>query len=71
VHPLLPAFLSFMVVGLGAAAIGYASQHYPAVQILQRIGPGCFRIGGVFLFAALVADLTVPLFALVRKLNGR
>jgi hypothetical protein len=71
VHPLLPAFLSFMVVGLGAAAIGYASQRYSAVQILQRIGPSCFRIGGVFLFAALVANLMVPLFALVRKLNGR
>jgi hypothetical protein len=71
VHPLLPAFLSFMVVGLGAAALGYASTHYPAVQILQRIGPSCYHIGGVFLFAALVADLLAPLLALVRKLNGR
>jgi TIR domain len=71
VHPLLPAFLSCMVVGLGAAALGYASTHYPAVQILQRIGPSCYHIGGVFLFAALAADLLVPLLALVRKLNGR
>jgi hypothetical protein len=71
VHPLLLAFLSCMVVGLGAAALGYASTHYPAVQILQRIGPGCYHVGGIFLFAALVADLLVPLLALVRKLNGR
>ena len=71
VHPLLPAFLSCMVVGLGAATLGYASTHYPAVQILQRIGPSCYHIGGVFLFAALAADLLVPLLALVRKLNGR
>ena len=33
-HPLLPAFLICMVVGLGAAAIGYASMRYSAVQIL-------------------------------------
>jgi hypothetical protein len=71
VHPLLPAFLSCMVVGLGAAALGYASTRYPAVQILQQIGPSCYHIGGVFLFAALAADLLVPLLALVRKLNGR
>ena len=71
VHPLLPAFLICMVVGLGAAAIGYASMHYPAVQILQQTGPSCSRIGGVFLFAALVADLLAPLLALTRKLNGR
>jgi CHAT domain-containing protein len=71
VHPLLPAFLICMVIGLGAAAIGYASTHYSAVQILQRIGPSCYHIGGVFLFAALLADLLAPLLALVRKLNGR
>jgi hypothetical protein len=41
------------------------------VQILQRIGASCYHIGGVFLFAALAADLLVPLLALVRKLNGR
>jgi CHAT domain-containing protein len=71
VHPLLPAFLICMVAGLGAAAIGYASMHYSAVQILQRIGPDCYHIGGVFLFAALVADLLAPLLALVRKPKGR
>ncbi len=71
VHPLLPAFLICMMVGLGAAAIGYAGMHYSAVQILQRIGPSSSHIGGVFLFAALVADLLAPLLALVRKLNGR
>jgi len=71
VHPLLPAFLGCMVAGLGAAAIGYASTHYPAAQILQRIGPTCYRIGGVFLFAALAADLLAPLTALVRKLNNQ
>ena len=71
VHPLLPAFLICMMVGLGAAAIGYAGMHYSSVQILQRIGPSLSHIGGVFLFAALVADLLAPLLALVRKLNGR
>ena len=71
VHPLLPAFLICMVVGLGAAAVGYAGMHYPAVQILQRIGPSSSHIGGVFLFAALVTDLLAPLLALMRKLNGR
>ena len=71
VHPLLPAFLICMVVGLGAAAIGYASMRYSAVQILQRIGPSLSHIGGVFLFAALVTDLLAPLLALMRKLNGR
>jgi CHAT domain-containing protein len=71
VHPLLPAFLICMMVGLGAAAIGYAGMHYSAVQILQRIGPSSSHIGGVFLFATLVADLLAPLLALVRKLNGR
>ena len=70
VHPLLPAFLIGMMVGLGAAAIGYAGMHYSAVHILQRIGPSCYHLGGVFLFAALVADLLAPLLALVRKLNG-
>ena len=71
VHPLLPAFLICMMVGLGAAAIGYAGMHYSSVQILQRIGPSLSQIGGVFLFAALVADLLAPLLALVRKLNSR
>ena len=71
VHPLLPAFLICMVVGLGAAAIGYASMRYSAVQILQRIGPSASHIGAAFLFAALVIDLLAPLLALVRKLNGR
>ena len=71
VHPLLPTFLICMVVGLGAAAVGYAGMHYPAVQILQRIGPSSSHIGGVFLFAALVTDLLAPLLALMRKLNGR
>ena len=71
VHPLLPAFLICMVAGLGAAAIGYASMHYSAVQFLQRIGPNCYHIGGVFLFAALVADLLAPLLALLRKLSSR
>jgi hypothetical protein len=71
VHPLLPAFLICMLVGLGAAAIGYAGMHYSAVQILQQIGPSSSHIGGVFLFAALVADLLAPLLALVRKLNSR
>ncbi len=71
VHPLLPAFLICMMVGLGAAAIGYAGMHYSSVQVLQRIGPSLSHIGGVFLFAALVADLLAPLLALVRKLNGR
>ncbi len=71
VHPLLPAFLICMMVGLGAAAIGYAGMHYSGAQILQQIGPSSSHIGGVFLFAALVADLLAPLLALVRKLNGR
>ena len=71
VHPLLPAFLICMMVGLGAAAIGYAGMHYSGAQILQQIGPSSSHIGGVFLFAALVADLLAPLLALVRKLNSR
>lgn len=71
VHPLLPAFLGCMMVGLSAATIGFASSRYSAVQILQRIGPNCYRIGGVMLFAALVADLLAPLLALMRKLNSR
>lgn len=68
-HPLLPVFLICMTVGLGAAAIGYASGHYSTVQSLQQIGPSCYNVAGVFLFAALAADLLAPLLALVRKLG--
>jgi CHAT domain-containing protein len=71
VHPLLPAFLACMMVGLSAATIGYAGSHYPAVQILQRIGPDCYRVAGVVLFAALVADLLAPLLAAIHQASAR
>jgi len=71
VHPLLPAFLFCLTAGLGTAAIGYASTRYPQAQILQSIGPDCYHIGAVFLFAALVVNLLAPLRTLVRRLQSQ
>jgi hypothetical protein len=68
-RPLLPAFLGCMAVGLGAAAIGYAHSRYPDVGALSS-GPRSYRIGGIFLLAAILVNLLAPLVALARRPLG-
>jgi CHAT domain len=58
VHPLVPTFLGFMALGLCVAAIGYIRHHH---------NDGLFQLAGVFLFAALLADLLAPFLARVRR----
>jgi hypothetical protein len=59
VHPLLPAFLGFMALGLCAASIA----------IFKSIG-FFFGIAAALLFAALLMDLLAPLLALTRRWQG-
>ena len=67
-RPLLPAFLACMAVGLGAAAIGYT--HSLNVDALNKIGPNSYKIGAIFLLAALFVNLMAPLVALARRPSG-
>ena len=68
-RPLLPAFLACMAVGLGAAAIGYT--HSLNVDALNKIGPNSYKIGAIFLLAALFVNLMAPLVALARRPSGK
>jgi len=70
VHPLLPAFLICMTVGLCATSIGYAGSHYHSVDTLHNISPKFYGIGAVFIFVALLVNLLAPLLALVRRPHG-
>jgi CHAT domain len=65
---ILAVFLACMAIGMGAVAVGWFSGPYD-VQILRDIGPSGYRIGAVFLFAALLVDMLVPFRALARRLN--
>ena len=68
-RPLLPAFLACMAVGLGAAAIGYT--HSLNIDALNKIGPNSYKIGAIFLLAALFVNLMAPLVALSRRPSGK
>ena len=68
-RPLLPAFLACMAVGLGAAAIGYT--HSLNIDALNKIGPNSYKIGAIFLLAALFVNLMAPLVALARRPSGK
>jgi hypothetical protein len=70
VHPILPALLICMTVGLGAAAIGSAGNRYTNIQTLHNIGQSSYDIAKVFLWIALLVNLLAPLLALVRRLQG-
>jgi hypothetical protein len=69
-HPILPALLLCMAVGLCSIAIVYTSHFFPTNQTLATISLKFTNIGAAFLLLALLVSLLAPLLTLVRTLQG-